>query len=99
VQACRPTDRRNWESRGVVLSRPEKGWGELGATEHFHVLYNGATKKNVMWYRWYLHMPAYFLMVSIAHNPEGPFTILRPREMPSSNGFASDMGGFQDDEV
>jgi len=51
-----------------------------------------------MWYRWFLAMPASFLMVATADHPEGPFTSLGPREMGTSNGFASDMNVFQDDD-
>ncbi len=51
-----------------------------------------------MWYRWYLHVPASFLMVAVADQPEGPFTSLGPREMGTSNGFASDMNVFKNDD-
>jgi beta-xylosidase len=98
VQVYRSTDLKNWTYKGVALPRPENGWGELGATGRSHVLYNEKTKKYVMWYRWYLHMPASFLMVAVADHPEGPFTSLGPREMATSNGFASDMNVLQDDD-
>jgi hypothetical protein len=48
-----------------------------------------------MWYRWFLSMPASFLTVAVADQPEGPFTPLGPREMGTSNGFASDMNVFK----
>ena len=92
------TDLVNWTYKGVALPRPENGWGELGATGRSHVLYNERTKKYVMWYRWYLHMPASLLMVAVADYPEGPFTPLGPREMGTSNGFASDMNVLKDDD-
>ena len=44
---------------------------ELGATGRSHVIYNNKTEKYVMWYRWYLHMPASFLMVAVADHPDG----------------------------
>jgi hypothetical protein len=37
-------------------------------------------------------------MVAVADHPEGRFTPLGPREMGTSNGFASDMGLFKDDD-
>ncbi|MEO2019657.1 MAG: family 43 glycosylhydrolase [Fuerstiella sp.] len=98
VQVYRSTDLVNWTYRGVALPRPKNGWGELGATGRSHVIYNEKTKKYVMWYRWYLHVPASFLMVAVADHPEGPFTVLGPREMGTSNGFASDMNIFKDDD-
>ncbi len=98
VQVYRSTDLKNWTFMGVCLPRPENGWGELGATGRGHVIYNEKTKKYVMWYRWYLHVPASFLMVAVADRPEGPFTPLGPREMGTSNGFASDMNVFRDDD-
>ena len=98
VQVYRSTDLVNWTYRGVCLPRPENGWGKLGATGRSHVIYNESTKKYVMWYRWYLHVPASFLMVAVADHPEGPFTPLGPREMGTANGFASDMNVFQDDD-
>ena len=98
VQVYSSTDLKNWTYKGVALPRPENGWGELGATGRAHVIYNDKTKKYVMWYRWYLHMPASFLMVAVADHPEGPFTPLGPREMGTSNGFASDMNVFKDDD-
>ena len=98
VQVYRSTDLKNWEYRGVCLPRPENGFGKLGATGRGHVIYNEKTKKYVMWYRWYLHVPASFLMVAVADHPEGPFTSLGPREMGSSNGFASDMNVLKDDD-
>ena len=98
VLVYRSTDLKNWEYRGVCLRRPENGWGELGSTGRGHVIYNEKTKKYVMWYRWYLHVPASFLMVATADHPEGPFTSLGPREMGTSNGFASDMNIFKDDD-
>lgn len=98
VQVYRSTDLVNWTYRGVCLPRPENGWGKLGATGRPHVIYNESTKKYVMWYRWYLHVPASFLMVAVADHPEGPFTSLGPREMGTANGFASDMNVFQEDD-
>jgi beta-xylosidase len=98
VQVYRSTDLKNWTFMGVALPRPENGWGELGATGRAHVIYNDKTQKYVMWYRWYLHMPASFLMVAVADHPEGPFTTLGPREVGTSNGFASDMNVFKDDD-
>lgn len=98
VQVYSSTDLRNWTYKGVALPRPENGFGELGATGRSHVIYNEKTKKYVMWYRWYLHVPASFLMVAVADHPEGPFTSLGPREMGTSNGFASDMNVFKDDD-
>ncbi len=96
VQVYRSTDLANWTYRGVALPRRENGWGELGNSGRAHVIYNEKTGKYVMWYRWFLHMPASFLMVAVADHPEGPFTPLGPREMGTSNGFASDMGLFKD---
>ncbi|MBT3274212.1 MAG: family 43 glycosylhydrolase [Spirochaetales bacterium] len=98
VQVYRSTDLKNWEYKGGALPRPENGWGKLGATGRSHVMYNEKTKKYVMWYRWYLHVPASFLMVAVADHPEGPFTSLGPREMGTPNGFASDMNVFKDDD-
>ena len=98
VQVYRSSDLKNWEYRGVCLPRPENGWGKLGATGRGHVIYNEKTKKYVMWYRWYLHVPGAFLVVAVADHPEGPFTALGPREMGTANGFASDMNVFQDDD-
>jgi beta-xylosidase len=98
VQVYRSTDLKNWTYKGVALPRPENGWGELGATGRSHVIYNEKTKKYVMWYRWYLHVPASFLMVAVADHPEGPFTSLGPCEMGTSNGFGSDMNVFKDDD-
>jgi hypothetical protein len=98
VQVYRSTDLKNWTYEGVCLPRPENGFGKLGATGRSHVIYNEETKKYVMWYRWFLAMPASFLMVAIADRPEGPFTPLGPREMGTSNGFASDMNAFRDDD-
>jgi len=98
VLVHRSTDLKHWEYRGVCLPRPENGWGELGSTGRSHVIYNEKTKKYVMWYRWYLHVPASFLMVAVADHPEGPFTSLGPREMGTSNGFASDMNVFKNDD-
>lgn len=98
VQVYRSTDLKNWRYKGVCLPRPESGFGKLGATGRSHVMYNKKTKKYVMWYRWFVAMPASFLMVATADHPEGPFTPLGPREMGTSNGFASDMNVFQDDD-
>jgi hypothetical protein len=97
VLVYRSTDLKNWEYRGVCLPR-QKGFGELGTTGRSHVMYNERTKKYVMWYRWYLHVPASVLMVAVADHPEGPFTSLGVREMGSPNGFASDMNVFKDDD-
>ena len=98
VQVYRSTDLCNWTYKGVALPRPKNGWGKLGATGRSHVIYNDKTKKYVMWYRWFLSMPASFLMVAVADHPEGPFTPLGPREMGTANGFASDMNVFKDDD-
>lgn len=98
VQVYSSIDLKNWTYKGVCLPRPKNGFGELGATGRSHVIYNEKTKKYVMWYRWYLHVPASFLMVAVADHPEGPFTSLGPREMGTSNGFASDMNVFKDDD-
>ena len=98
VQVYSSTDLKNWQYQGVALPRPDNGWGKLGATGRSHVMYNDKTKKYVMWYRWYLHMPASFLMVATADRPEGPFSPLGPREMGTANGFASDMNVFKDDD-
>lgn len=98
VQVYSSTNLKNWTYKGVCLPRPKKGFGKLGATGRSHVIYNEKTKKYVMWYRWYLHVPASFLMVAVADRPEGPFRSLGPREMGTSNGFASDMNVFQDDD-
>ncbi|HIG27345.1 MAG TPA: hypothetical protein EYQ50_05925 [Verrucomicrobiales bacterium] len=98
VQVYSSTDLKNWTYKGVCLPRPENGFGKLGATGRSHVIYNKKTKKYVMWYRWFLAMPASLLMVAVADHPEGPFTSLGPREMGTSNGFASDMNVFQDDD-
>ena len=70
----------------------------LGSSGRSHVMYNEKTKKYVMWYRWYLQVPASVLMVAVADKPEGPFTSLGPREMGTLNGFASDMNVFKDDD-
>ena len=43
-------------------------------------------------------MPASFLMAAVADRPEGPFRALGPREVGTSNGFASDMNVFKDDD-
>jgi beta-xylosidase len=96
VQVYSSTDLKNWTYKGVCLPRPKNGFGKLGATGRAHVIYNEKTKKYVMWYRWFLAMPASFLMVAVADHPEGPFTSLGPRQMGTSNGFASDMNVFQD---
>jgi len=98
VQVYSSTDLVNWTYKGVCLPRPENGFGKLGATGRSHVMYNEKIKKYVMWYRWFVAMPASFLMVATADHPEGPFTPLGPREMGTSNGFASDMNVFQDDD-
>ena len=98
VQVYRSKDLVNWEYRGVCLPRPEKGFGKLGATGRSHILYNKKTKKYVMWYRWFVAMPASFLMVATADHPEGPFTPLGAREVGTSTGFGSDMNVFQDDD-
>ncbi len=98
VQVYRSIDLKTWTYKGVCLPRPANGFGKLGATGRAHVIYNETTKKYVMWYRWFLAMPASFLMVATADHPEGPFTPLGPREMGTSNGFASDMDAFQDDD-
>ena len=98
VLVYRSTDLKNWEYKGVCLPRPKKGWGVLGSTGRSHVMYNEKTKKYVMWYRWYLQVPASVLMVAVADKPEGPFTSLGPREMGTLNGFASDMNVFKDDD-
>ena len=82
----------------ICLPCQEKGFGRLGATGRAHVIYNEKTKKYVMWYRWYLHVPASFLMVAVADKPEGLFTSLGTREMGNPNGFASDLNVFQDDD-
>ena len=91
VQVYRSKDLKKWEYQGVCLPRPEKGFGKLGSTGRSHVLYNQKTKKYVMWYRWFVAMPASFLMVATADHPEGPFTPLGPREVGTSTGFGSDM--------
>jgi len=98
VQVYRSTDLKNWTYKGVCLPRPERGFGKLGATGRSHVIYNETTKKYVMWYRWFVAMPASFLMVATADHPEGPFTPLGPRQMGTSTGFGSDMNVFQDDD-
>ena len=98
VQVYSSKDLKNWTYKGVCLPRPERGFGKLGATGRSHVMYNEKTKKYVMWYRWFVAMPASFLMVATADHPEGPFTSLGPREMGTSTGFASDMNVFQDDD-
>ena len=98
VQVYSSTDLKNWTYKGVCLPRPENGFGKLGATGRSHVIYNTKTKKYVMWYRWFVAMPASFLCVATADHPEGPFTPHGPREMGTSNGFASDMNVFQDDD-
>lgn len=98
VQVYSSTDLKNWTYKGVCMPRPEKGFGKLGATGRSHVIYNKKTKKYVMWYRWFVAMPASFLCVATADHPEGPFTPHGPREMGTSNGFASDMNVFQDDD-
>ncbi len=98
VLVYRSTDLKNWEYKGVCLPRPKKGWGVLGSSGRSHVMYNEKTKKYVMWYRWYLQVPASVLMVAVADKPEGPFTSLGPREMGTLNGFASDMNVFKDDD-
>ena len=98
VQVYSSTDLKNWSYKGVCLPRPENGFGKLGATGRSHVIYNKKTKKYVMWYRWFVAMPASFLCVATADHPEGPFTPHGPREMGTSNGFASDMNVFQDDD-
>ena len=98
VQVYRSTDLVNWTYKGVCLPRPESGFGKLGATGRSHVLYNEKTKKYVMWYRWFVAMPASFLMVATADHPEGPFTPHGPCQMGTSTGFASDMNVFQDDD-
>ena len=96
VQVYRSKDLVNWEYRGVCLPRPERGFGKLGATGRAHIIYNQKTKKYVMWYRWFVAMPASFLMVATADHPEGPFTPLGAREVGTSTGFGSDMNVFQD---
>lgn len=98
VQVYRSEDLIEWEYRGVCLPRPEKGFGKLGATGRSHILYNQKTKKYVMWYRWFIAMPASFLMVATADHPEGPFSPLGAREVGTSTGFGSDMNVFQDDD-
>jgi hypothetical protein len=98
IQVYKSTDLKTWEYKGVCLPRPKKGFGKLGATGRCHVMYNDKTKKYVMWYRWFLAMPASFLMVATADHPEGPFTALGAREMGTWTGFASDMDFFKDDD-
>jgi len=98
VQVYRSKDLKNWEYRGVCLPRPESGFGKVGATGRSHVLYNQKTKQYVMWYRWFIAMPASFLMVATADNPEGPFTPLGAREVGTSTGFGSDMNVFKDED-
>jgi hypothetical protein len=70
----------------------------VGATGRGHVIYNEETKKYVMWYRWFVAMPASFLCVATADHPEGPFTPHGPRQMGTSTGFGSDMNVFQDED-
>lgn len=91
-------DLKNWTYKGVCLPRPESGFGKVGATGRGHVLYNEKTKKYVMWYRWFVAMPASFLCVATADHPEGPFTPHGPRQMGTSTGFGSDMNVFQDED-
>jgi len=98
VQVYSSTDLKNWTYKGVCLPRPERGFGKIGATGRSHVMYNAKTKKYVMWYRWFVAMPASFLMVATADDPEGPFTPHGPRQMGTSTGFGSDMNVFQDDD-
>ncbi len=98
VRVYSSPDLVNWTYKGVCLPRPKSGFGKLGATGRSHVLYNEKTKKYVMWYRWFVAMPASFLMVATADQPEGPFTPLGPREVGTSTGFGSDMNVFQDDD-
>jgi hypothetical protein len=98
IQVYKSTDLKNWTYKGVCLSRPERGFGKLGATGRCHVIYNDKTKKYVMWYRGFMAMPASVLMVATADHPEGPLTPHGPREMGTSNGFASDMDAFKDDD-
>jgi beta-xylosidase len=98
VQVYRSKDLKNWEYRGVCLPRPESGFGKVGATGRSHVLYNQKTKQYVMWYRWFIAMPASFLMVATADKPEGPFTPLGAREVGTSTGFGSDMNVFKDED-
>ena len=87
-----------WASEGVVLPRPEKGWGNLGTSGRPHVLYNQKTRKYVMWYWFHLKDPAVFMMVATADQPTGPFQPLGPREVGTEDGFASDSNVFQDDD-
>ena len=98
VQVYTSTDLKNWTYKGVCLPRPESGFGKVGATGRAHVMYNEQTKKYVMWYRWFVAMPASFLMVATADHPEGPFTPQGPRETGTSTGFGSDMNIFRDDD-
>ena len=98
MQVYSSKDLKNWTYEGVCMPRPERGFGKLGATGRGHVMYNEKTKKYVMWYRWFVAMPASFLCVATADHPEGPFTPHGPREMGTSNGFGSDMNTFQDDD-
>ena len=98
MQVYRSTDLKNWTYKGVCLPRPESGFGKVGATGRGHVMYNEKTKKYVMWYRWFVAMPASFLCVATADHPEGPFTPHGPRQMGTSTGFGSDMNVFQDDD-
>jgi maltose/maltodextrin transport system substrate-binding protein len=98
VQVYSSTDLKNWTYKGVCLPRPERGFGKVGATGRSHVMYNEKTKKYVMWYRWFVAMPASFLCVATADHPEGPFTPHGPQQMGTSTGFGSDMNVFQDDD-
>lgn len=98
MQVYTSKDLKNWTYKGVCMPRPKEGFGLLGATGRGHVMYNEKTKKYVMWYRWFVAMPASFLCVATADHPEGPFTPHGPKEVGSWTGFGSDMNTFQDED-
>ncbi len=87
-----------WKYEGVCLRVPESGFGSKGTMHRPNVLYNGATRRYVMWFFEFVKYPDVMLGVAVADRPTGPFRIIGRRETGEEHGWAQDLGLFQDDD-
>jgi hypothetical protein len=92
-------DLKRWKYEGVCLAVPPAGFGSQGTPHRPNVLYHARTRRYVMWFFEFVDKyPDAMLGVAVADRPVGPFRILGRRETGAPNGWAQDLGLFQDDD-
>ncbi len=92
----RSGDMKNWTFRNQILTRASHPDLNVGKGGRPKLLYNPATKKFVLWFKWYNAEPNHCAVVAQSDTIDGKYTFVR-RFLPEGNEV-HDCTLFQDDD-